>query len=448
MTTPNRRARRDRRLATEVEVARRRLRRGSLGAASLAGAALVGLTPGTAAAAVTSTVTANVLTVNSDLASDSITVTCGGDNNVKVNGADPNNGAFACSSLTQITVNAGEGNDTIDLDAVVGGDFSSLTSVNAAGGGGRDRILTSQIPSGTTLGEGGADTVLCGLGCDCVIGGAGPDSLVGGPGEDDFDAGPGNDTVLGKGQDDDFLYGQGGHDLLMGGPGNDQFFSGGPGNDTILAGPGSDDDVFGDDGRDLIRGGAGGDNMFGGYGGDDVLGEGGTDLIFGDQPLIGYGEEADTLSGGLDGDEVWGQGGVDRVVERANTNFSFQTDPSGTTLVGGSGSEELFDVESVALAGGGAGNRIDGSRFEGRIIVSAAGGPDTVIGTRQRDQLNGGPGNDRIMGKAGRDRLLGQAGADRLLARDRTRDTVSGGAGNDLATVDPRDVVRGVEQQT
>jgi Ca2+-binding RTX toxin-like protein len=131
----------------------------------------------------------------------------------------------------------------------------------------------------------------------------------------------------------------------------------------------------------------------------------------------------------------------------ANTNLSFQTGPGGTTLVGGGGNELIVSVESAALSGGGAGNRIDGSGFDGRLIVSAAAGPDTVIGAAFRDHLNGGPGNDRITGKAGRHNLLGQAGADRLFARDGTRDTVSGGAGRDSATVDPGDVVRGVEQR-
>jgi Ca2+-binding RTX toxin-like protein len=429
MTTPNRKVRRARRLAAELEAARRRLRPGSLAAASLAGAALVGLTPGVAGAAVTSTVTAGVLTVNSDLASDSIEVTCGVDDNVKVNGSDPDNGTFACSSITQITVNAGEGNDTIDLSAVTPGDFTAFPSVNASGAGGDDRILTSQMPSGTTYGDAGHDTVLCGLGCDCVLGGAGSDSLVGGPGEDDFSAGPGHDTVLGKGQDDDYLYGEAGDDVLNGGPGNEDFISGG-------------------DGSDLARGGTGDDTVRGDYGPDEVIGDRGTDLLFGDEGAPGYGERADTLSGGLDGDEVWGEGGVDRVVEQANTDFSFETGPGGVTLTGGGGGETLFQVESVALGGGPAGNRIDGQGFDGRLIASAAGGPDTVLGTAQRDVLNGASGGDRITGRAGRDVLKGQAGPDSLFAKDGNRDTVNGGGGGDEAAVDRRDVVRGVEQRT
>ena len=63
------------------------------------------------------------------------------------------------------------------------------------------------------------------------------------------------------------------------------------------------------------------------------------------------------------------------------------------------------------------------------------------------DIVIGGPGNDKIDGGSGFDLLYGDAGNDSFAAKDGTRDTLSGGAGNDRGTVDKgKDVVTGIEK--
>lgn len=87
-------------------------------------------------------------------------------------------------------------------------------------------------------------------------------------------------------------------------------------------------------------------------------------------------------------------------------------------------------------------------------VICGLGGNDRIHGGGGSDRLYGGPGNDRLNGGAGSDRLYGEAGRDTLragtggdllsggtdhdvlLARNRERDTLRGGPGDDRATVD------------
>ncbi|HEV2296330.1 MAG TPA: calcium-binding protein [Tepidisphaeraceae bacterium] len=101
------------------------------------------------------------------------------------------------------------------------------------------------------------------------------------------------------------------------------------------------------------------------------------------------------------------------------------------TLLGGSGSDTLL--------GGGGHDRLigDTSTSTGNDILKGNGGNDTIFG---------GLGNDDIYGGAGADKMYGDGGSDRLHNDDGTKDTVSGGDGNDYCerTFDG-DVVSGVE---
>ena len=81
-----------------------------------------------------------------------------------------------------------------------------------------------------------------------------------------------------------------------------------------------------------------------------------------------------------------------------------------------------------------------------RDVICGFGGDDVIRGLGGNDRLVGGPGNDRLVGGGGRDVLLGEAGRDTFVARDRVRDTVNGGRGQDRASVDRGlDVLRAVE---
>lgn len=78
-----------------------------------------------ARAQITSDVTSGILTITGDATGNSITVTCA-TGNVKINAADPDTGVAACASLSQIIVDGGDGDDTIDLSGVNMTDFSGL----------------------------------------------------------------------------------------------------------------------------------------------------------------------------------------------------------------------------------------------------------------------------------------------------------------------------------
>src|SRR5690606_2578145 len=130
-----------------------------------------------------------VLTVTSD-AADAITVTCDG-GQARVNGADPGSGAVACNTITQIDVNGGPGDNTIDLSGVDDDDFTLLEAVTVDGAAGNDAITGTAI--GDTLNGGEGNDTLTGFrGADTVNGGEGDDTMVWNNGDgSDFNNGGG-----------------------------------------------------------------------------------------------------------------------------------------------------------------------------------------------------------------------------------------------------------------
>jgi RTX calcium-binding nonapeptide repeat (4 copies) len=204
-----------------------------------------------------------------------------------------------------------------------------------------------------------------------IVGTEGPDVLHGTPGRDVIWGGGGDDTIEGA------L----GNDLICGGPGND-LIHGGRGNDTIDGGPGTDR-VYGDLGDDKVTGGPGNyDEVSGGLGIDTLSGgPGNFDLVHGD---YGY----DRMDGGPGAGDI----------------ASFATDVGAGRRGGGGvwvslaahkaygdGHDRLFRFESI-----------EGSAFA-----------DTLIGDKQANVIDGGPGNDTIRGGGGADTLNGGQGSDR-----------------------------------
>jgi len=125
-------------------------------------------------------------------------------------------GSFRVKDVSGIRVDAGNGRDTVVIDAAV------------------------RVPA----------TLLGGNGKDSLTGGSGDDMLDGGNGKDVLDGGVGNDTLDG-GSGKDVLSGGSGDDILVGGKGRDTL-DGGAGNDSLT----------GDAGRDAMTGGAGNDHFF------------------------------------------------------------------------------------------------------------------------------------------------------------------------------------------
>ncbi len=132
------------------------------------------------------------------------------------------------SNTGLIHINAGDGNDVINLDETNG----LLPAAEVFGGDGNDRIT----------------------------GGSGNDQLFGQDGDDQLFGAAGNDTLSG-GSGNDFIAGGAGNDILTGGDGND-FVDGDQGADTAFLGAGND--VFRwdqGDGSDKVDGGSGVDEM-------------------------------------------------------------------------------------------------------------------------------------------------------------------------------------------
>jgi hypothetical protein len=185
-------------------------RRGTARLAGLSAVAAVGLLalPGAASANVTASVTAGKLTATSN-AGDAITIACDG-TNVKVNTLDPAP-ATACSAITEIEVMGGPQANTINLNGVTAAQFTALTSVQVAGGGGDDTIAGSDRAD-TLIGNSGHDRIVGFRNAantrDVMLGGEGDDTLVWNPGDGDdtMDGEGGSDTVEvnGGNVDEDF----------------------------------------------------------------------------------------------------------------------------------------------------------------------------------------------------------------------------------------------------
>jgi hypothetical protein len=113
----------------------------------------------------------------------------------------------------------------------------------------------------------------------------------------------------------------------------------------------------------------------------------------------------------------------------------FTTQGAGATLLGGNESDEL-----VGAAGS---DTISG--FGGFDSITGAGGDDVLDGGDGNDFMKGGAGADQLTGGAGADYLDGGRGDDRLFALDGEVDTVIGGPGTDIASVDATDVFSKIE---
>lgn len=106
-------------------------------------------------------------------------------------------------------------------------------------------------------------------------------------------------------------------------------------------------------------------------------------------------------------------------------------------LFGGDGADRL-----TLVGGGGA----EGGAGDDLLVGTA--GDDSLAGGTGRDLLRGLAGEDILEGGTGLDRLFAGAGDDVLLSRDRRRDVVDGGRGQDIARADRHDTVRSATRRT
>lgn len=434
-------------------------------------AALALAAPANARAAVTTNVNGDTLTVTSDQAPDTITLTTAG-GVITINRQAT---TLAANDQAKIVVNAGDGADTVDATALANSDYAALT----IDGGNGDDLLT-----------GGSDN-------DHVLGGGGNDRVVGFKGNDDLEGGDGNDVLVwNNGDNTDVVDGDAGTDeveingaptagdvftaapnagrvlftrtnlvpftvdfsaerLTVDGLGGDDTFNGAAGLAPLtlvtLNGGAGDDSLSGGDGPDLISGGDGNDKLDGGGGDDRVVGDRGTDRLSGAE-----GDDALVWNNGDGSDVADGDAGFDRVEVNSSPTAGdvFAVRPNGARAAIDRTNLVPFTVdfaaEALTVTGGGGDDQLTVSPGLPGLLVTADGGSgnDSLTGAEEADSLVGGAGNDTLTGGAGSDLLDGQDGDDRLLARDGHGDLVRGGAGNDSAQTDARtvDAVDGIER--
>ena len=168
---------------------------------------------------------------------DDVQVISTGDKNDIINVSSGENGevvidingkktTYSKEEAQKLIIDAGNGSDTITIDAdvkadmhIMGGDGDDYIQ----GGGGND-VIYGGNGSDTVYGLSGNDKIYGGRGKDYIDGGRGDDSLYGGKGEDNIVGGKGNDK----------LYGGAGNDLLIGASGDDQAYGQG-GSDRVIA---------------------------------------------------------------------------------------------------------------------------------------------------------------------------------------------------------------------
>jgi Ca2+-binding RTX toxin-like protein len=430
------------------------------GTAAAAVAAVLAL-PGVASAWVTSSVNNGVLTVTSD-AGDPIDIAVDA-GNVKINGGNPSGGPdVPASTITSMDVTGGPDGNDIDLSGVNSAAFTSLTDVSVDGGGGNDTINGSQLAD-VLHGDAGNDRIIGDdnptATRDQSFGDAGDDTLVWNPGDDDDrgEGGDGTDTIeVNGGGDETFTV------APSATPGRVSFerpsnpfnldigtsekldLNAGSGVDNVtsqdgLNGLGFALDIDGGPGNDVLDGGDGADVIHGGADNDRIIGDdnptGTRDQSFGDAG-------DDTLVWNPGDDDDRGEGG----------------DGTDTIEVNGGAGPEVFELKPSAIPGRvsfdrtgptppgpfnldiGSSERLDLNANGGDDSLNAAGPVSGLAGWTV--DADGGDGNDTLAGGSDAiDVLTGGAGADSLLTRDQTADTVTCGSEVDSVTADAQDSV-------
>lgn len=355
---------------------------------------------------------------------------------------------------------------------------------------GRHSLIISlrAMPEDTIVGTPGDDTLTGTARNDDIDGGVGADLMSGGTGNDRYRVDNRGDVVVeADGQGTDAVYasvsyrlGDNVENLTM--LGNAALSGGGNALANILTGNAGNNVLAGDAGNDTLMGNAGNDTLQGGDANDDLNGGAGNDALFGDDGddkfVDGPADGADTITGGDGNDSltadwqdatadiVWINDGTAQVIngqllsgiEGVDLSFGAGNDvydalgaAARVFLWGGDGNDSLVGGSlSCTLYGGDGDDTLVGGKawdyFRGGdgddVLMSGA-----EVGAYAEDSLDGEAGNDTLIGGVagemfagglGEDLMLGNDGDDwfSLYGHDGEADTLDGGAGDDLISVD------------
>ncbi len=158
---------------------------------------------------------------------------------------------------------------------------------------------------------------------------------------------------------------------------------------------------------------------------------GGTVTAPGPNQVVRGGNGADRVSVGA-GSDIRAGGGRDTVTVR-------------TAATVRQSSNRRIRIKTTRVDGG-AGNDKITVRVRTRVIIKGGSGNDILVGGPGRTTIEGGAGNDRITAGSGVTTIKAGPGNDRIFSRNGKVDTIDGGPGRDVATVDRRDKVKNVER--
>ncbi|CAH0302499.1 calcium-binding protein [Roseomonas sp. CECT 9278] len=403
-------------------------------------------------------------------------------------------------SADDLVINGGIQGDTIELAGVTS--LSGIATLTVNAGNGNDTVVGSAIGDFIN-GDANNDSLSGGDGDDTLRGGDGVDALVGGLGNDQFRIGQidGQGEVFnGGGGSDTIVYENGGQPLqfqtvgdanfldieVLNGGG--QFISGNVGDnlldfsaiatavnvtridgnggaDTIVAfgntalyvnGASGADRIQGNGLAESLDGGTEADTVDGGSGNDTLRGGDGVDSLLGgignDQFRIGQVDgQGDIFNGGSGSDTIAYENGGQALqfLTVGDANFlGIEVLNGGGTFISGNVGDNLLDFSAIATAVNVT--RIDGNSGADTIVafgntalyVNGAAGADRIQGNglaesldggTEADTVDGGSGNDTLRGGDGVDSLLGGIGNDqfRIGQVDGQGDIFNGGSGSD-----------------
>jgi len=246
-----------------------------------------------------------------------------------------------------VSVDAGDGDDTVTLAPGVGDDQYGHYSPYVRGGDGAD-VLTGR---GELLGGPGNDTLTCPEPCAGSL-------LAGGAGDDVLRGGNAADVLSGDGDGPAFIdvidlelteSGPGGDDRIDGGGGRDRLsFEGRPSGvradlaaGTATGAGGEQDglagieDVIGGDGDDMLLGDAAANQLEGDAGDDRISGRAGDDYLLGDLVPVDNEYSVDYTRGSDGSDTLHGDAGDDVLDAGGERGDALSGGPGDDTLQNG-----------------------------------------------------------------------------------------------------------------
>ena len=302
--------------------------------------------------------------------------------------------------------------DTSETDSLTW----NVSAISYNGLGGNDTITTGG-GNDTLWGWHGNDVINSGGGDDIVNGNTGDDSINAGEGNNRVIGGFGNDR-LSAGSGSDTLFGQDQNDTLYGGTGNDLYY-GGEGNDLLEDGYNSNDNdiLDGGTGNDTLIG-KGNDDIYifdKGYGQDVIIDRGIQRYAYSrDQIRSGGANDTVRFGAGITRDNLR------KHFEGQNLVFTL-TDSPNDKLTISNYSNSFYRIETIELQGNpipvediitlnfqqGTAEADTLVWRESNVYYQGLAGNDTITTGNYDDIVDGNEGSDRILAGSGNDILRG-----------------------------------------